>query len=368
MRVVLSLVALTAAASPVAAQADGERSYEGTAGPAPIVLSLAAPDSGNHVSGRYFRRSDRRDIELEGERRGDALSFDAGTEGDRLDLRVHDDALVGTLTTAGKRLPVRLTRVTVAKEVPAEAPADLSLHEKLQLAGLRLEAGAVETIAGRRVRWFREAQSGVRLFRLETGYGSEPTVAINAALAQNQWRDVSASFGCTRVDGGPGMDGAVAGNPWLSDEYVSYRWRAGWDCGHASQHEVTVDGHSFDARTGRELTLDQVLPVGGGPVPPEGSERWYPYRRDVFAPAVTALLRRTHAAEMKPVAPEDDACPYDDPEVWAMPAWQLTREGLWLGARFPRAAGFCDNPEWSVLPWSALQARRTSGKGAGTRF
>ncbi|MFV0624636.1 hypothetical protein ACBY01_11590 [Sphingomonas sp. ac-8] len=350
------MVAIALAASPADAQSGTARSYEGSAGSTQIVLTLEDEGTDEEAWGRYFYRSTRRDIALQGTRSGDSLTLDARFTGDRLQLRRQGDTLVGTLTTGAKRrLPVRLTRVTTAAGVPAEATTDLSLHEKLQLAGLRFEPGATEVIDGKPIRWLSEAKSGVRLFRLAGGYPAQPMAAMNAALARNQWRDVRHSLACTSSDGGAGVIQDVEGKPWLTAEYVSYRVEAAWDCAGAAHPDFGVSGYSFDARSGRELRLDEVLPAGTQPVPAESSDGWYAYRSEVFAPAVVTLLRRTHAAEMKPVDPEGEDCNYSDPEVWSFPSWQLTRDGLWLGASFARVQRVCDNPDWSVIPWSALK-------------
>lgn len=354
MRVVVSAVALLISSSALAGP-EHARSYEGTAGPTRIVLTVEGEDAGE-VWGRYFYQSSRRDIAVQGTRQGEDLVLEARYTGDRLALRTEGSTLVGSLTTAAKRrFPVRLTRVTAAAAVPAAAPAGLSLHERLQLAGLRLEPQARESIDGKPIRWFGEAKSGVRLFRVEGGYSPPALAAMNAALTRNQWREVHQSLGCTGADGRAGLDAGVGGRPWLGARYVSYRWRANWDCAGAAHPDFGVAGYSFDARTGRELSLDAVLPAGAAPAPRQDSDAWYGYRSKVFAPAVVAALGRYHPAEMQP-APADggDDCNYADPDVWAFPAWQLTPKGLWLGASFPRVVRACDNPDWSTLPWSAL--------------
>ncbi|MCC2976157.1 hypothetical protein LK533_05650 [Sphingomonas sp. PL-96] len=357
MRVVPALAVLLTA-SPALAGAEAPRSYAGSAGPTRIVLTLEGDATGEDVWGRYFYQSVRRDIELQGTRRGEVMTLEARYTGDRIELRPEGAALVGTLTTAAKRrLPVRLTRVTAAADLPADVPPDLSLHERLQLAGLRLEPQATEALDGKAIRWFREAKSGVRLFRVQGGYPAPALAAMNAALTRNQWREVSNALGCTNGDGEAGVDGGVDGKPWLGPRYASYRWQASWDCAGAAHPDFAVEGHSFDGRTGREMTLEQVLPVGPAPVTRKAGDRWYSYRSDVFAPAVVKLLQRHHADEMEPVDPEGDECNYADPDVWSFPAWRLTPQGLWLGASFARVMRACDDPDWSVLPWSALAVK-----------
>lgn len=366
------MMAALVVAAPAMAQTprrDAPRSYTGTAGANPIVLTLESEDAAPNASGTrdiwgsYFYAAHRLDIRLQGKRRGDTITLDAMPTDDHLVLRRVGPRLVGTLTTAAhRRFAVSLSPVTQARDVPAAAPADLSLHEKLQLAGLTLAPDGDAVVDGRPIRWLRERLSGVRLFRLGGGYAPGVVRTINAALDQQQWRNVRATLGCTGGDGKPGVEGAVAGKPWLGRDYVSYAWHADWSCAGAAHPDFMTEGHSFDARTGRELTLDAVLPVGAATPPPPDSDGWYRYRSDIFGPAVVRLLQRYHPAQMKPQRARDSAddapdCDYADPGVWSFPAWRLTPDGLWLGASFARVARVCDNPEWAVLPWSALPAR-----------
>lgn len=365
LRIFLFLAALLAAVAPAAAQSDRPRSFEGTVGRSRIVLSLEEEGKGEGAWGSYFYRSSRLDLALEGERRGDVLTLEARATQDRLELREDGGGLVGTLTTATKRrFPVRLARVTAAKDLPADLPPELSLHERLQLSGLTLQPEAVERVDGKPIRWYREPKSGVRLFRLESGYAAQPMAAMNALLAQDQWREVSRWLSCTEIGGEPGVDGGVEGKPWLGRDYVSYGWQTSWSCAGAAHPDFGTAGHSFDAHTGRELKLDAVLRFGPAPIPPEDSDRWYGYRAQTFAPAVVKLLQRYHPQEMQPVDPDGEECDYTDPDVWNFPAWRLTPEGLWLGASFARVMRACDNPGWAVLPWSELSVK-PEGKSGG---
>jgi hypothetical protein len=358
LRVVLTLGALVFVASPASARGEGERSYEGTVGASRIVLTLQDDANGEDAWGSYFYLSSRRDLDLQGERRGGVLTLDARATEDHLELRAQGDGFTGTLTTAAKRrFPVRLARVTTARDLPADLPPELSLHERLQLAGLTLAPEATERVDGKPIQWFRERKTGVRLFRLQGGYAARPMAAINGALTRNQWREVSRWLSCTDIGGEAGVDGGIEGKPWLGRDYVSYSWQASWSCAGAAHPDFGTAGYSFDARTGRELKLDEVLHFGSAPVPSEDSDPWYGYRGRVFAPAVVKLLQRHHPQEMAPVAPDGEECDYADPEVWDFPAWRLTPEGLWLGASFARVMRACDGPEWAVLPWSELSLK-----------
>lgn len=336
--------------------------YEGTAGAAPLVVQLT--DDNGSITGSYFYRRTRLDIALSGQRHGTAMDLTADVTNDKMSLTPSGADLVGFLTTAkGKKLPVNLHPAAAPADVPADLPAKPDLYERLRLAGLKFVPQEAETQNGKTIRWYRESLTGIRLFRLESGYAPLAMAAINHTLAQHQWSTVSDYLQCTGSDGEPGTDNDRSDKPWLGAAYVSYVWHSSWACAGTAHPDFSTEGHSFDARSGRELTLDAVLPEGHGPIPPENDNDsvWLDYRSKVFAPAVAALMKQYHPAEMAPPKNQDD-CDYTDPEVWAFPSWVLTEKGLWLGAIYGRAARACDSPDWAIVPWSALPKTNAVGR------
>ncbi|WP_158266585.1 hypothetical protein [Allosphingosinicella deserti] len=340
---------------PTGASAAPEALYEGVVGGARVVVALT--EDGGEFFGRYFYRASRLDIDLSGKAEGSAITLQSRTTGDQLRLKRIGANLTGVLTTAKARsLPVSLQPAGTPHGLPADVPPGLSLYERWRLAGLRLAPQQAETIDGRTIRWYREPLSGIRLFRLETGYPAPAMAAINRELARNQWQTVSDWFACTGSDGRPGTEIAEADRPWLGADHMSYAWTASWSCAGNAHPDFATVGHSYDMRTGGELHLDDLLRFGSVPVPAEDGDGWYAYRSNSFAPGVVALLKRHHPQQMAPPGEgAEDECDYADPEVWNFPAWVLSDKGLWLGASFPRVQRACDAPEWAIIPWSALR-------------
>lgn len=350
---------LSSNAAFAASDDDGEV-YEGTVGKSAVVVELqtSAPDAW----GRYYYRRYRMDIPFSGKWHGEDLSLKAETTGDTFSLQRSGKSLVGTLVTAeGKRATVKLTRAVDVPATETSGPTPLAHYDRLQLEGLRLVPGATSRHNGRILRSYREPISGIELFRIESGYPADVLARINQQLEQLQWREISASFSCAGYDGKSGMEISEARTPWLSDDYVSFAWFSNWTCAGAAHPDFGTQGHTYETSTGRELTLEDVFPVGSGPIPTEGSDDFYTYRSNVFAPAVVALLRKLYPTEMpdeQEAAQEDsDSCDYGDPDVWNFPSWYLTKDGLYLGAVFARVSRACDEPDWSIIPWHALPAR-----------
>jgi len=348
------LAATVLALAPTAAWAAPEQVYQGTVGTAPVVMTLNEDKA--EVFGQYFYLRSRLDIDLSGSVRGQTLDLESRVTGDKLHLTRSGATLSGTLTTAkARRVTVSLRPAGAPENLPPDLPTKLSAYERWHLTGLQLTAQQAETVNGKTIRWYREPISGIRLFRIESGYAAPALAAVNHALARNQWQDVSAWFACIGYEGGPGTDVAEAQKPWLGANHMSYVWNASWSCASTAHPDFATAGHSFDMRTGRELQLDELLHFGPTPVPAEDSDAWYSYRSKRFAPGVVALLKRYHPEEMaKPAEGDEDGCDYSDPEVWDFPGWALSEKGLWLGATFARVQRACDAPDWSILPWSAL--------------
>ena len=343
---------------PARASAATEAVYQCVVGEARIVIALTEDEG--EIFGHYFYRASRLDIDLSGKSAGETITVQSRTTGDQLLLKRRGANLIGVLTTAkARRLSISLHPAGVPGDLPADLPPTLSAYERWHLAGLRLARQQAETLNGRTIRWYREPLSGIRLFRLEAGYGAPAMAAINRELARNQWQTVSDWFACTGSDGRPGTEIAEANRPWLGADHMSYAWTASWSCAGTAHPDFGTMGHSYDMRTGRELRLDELLRFGTAPIPAEDSDGWYAYRSNVFAPGVVALLKRHHPEEMAPPGDgADDECNYAEPDVWNFPAWVLSDKGLWLGASFPRVQRACDAPEWAIIPWSALSLPR----------
>ncbi len=345
----IAVAVLAFAAAP--AMADETQTYSGTVGTSPVVVYLESNDDG--VSGQYFYNRTGFDIPLTGAWRGDTLTLESRTTEDKLALHRIADGLSGTLTTkAGRRFVVTLSQASAPASNPG-FPEGLTEYQRLRLASLTLTPGEQQTIGGRTIRWYSEARSGTRLFRIESGYPKAVLMRVNAALTQTQWSHIDWWFGCPGWDGGSGVENDTASAPYLGDTIISYRWNASWGCAGTAHPDFGIEGHSYSAGTGAELELDDLLRFGDGDVPAAQTSAWYGYRSETFGPGVVALLERHYPDAMR-VPEDDDGCDYTDADVWNFPAWYATQQGLYLGASFARVMRACDNPEWSVIPWQAL--------------
>lgn len=104
-------------ALPASATAAPETMYEGMVGTARVVLSIE--ENEGEVSGQYFYRTSRLDIDLSGKIAGTTLRLESRTTGDQLVLTRQGANLTGALTTSkGRRLPVSLHPAGVPVGLP----------------------------------------------------------------------------------------------------------------------------------------------------------------------------------------------------------------------------------------------------------
>ncbi len=170
------LAAAVLALVPAAAWAAPDQLYQGSVGTARVVMTLS--EDKVEVSGQYFYLTKRLDIDLSGTVRGQTLDLESRVTGDKVHLTRSGATLSGTLTTAkARRLPVSLRPAGAPDALPADLPPKLSVYERWHLTGLRLTPQQAETINGKTIRWYREPMSGMRLFRIESGYAAPAMAA-----------------------------------------------------------------------------------------------------------------------------------------------------------------------------------------------
>lgn len=248
----------------------------------------------------------------------------------------------------------------IASLMLLHAPMPAAAEDAGAIAEPALIPGELRQVGRFLLRDWREPASGITLFRIETGYPVSILDEINSAL-ERQHRDRVAEWkDCKGYAGGSGVDISEESSVHLSEDYVSYAWFSSWSCAGAAHPDFGTQGFTFDARTGRELTLEDVLYLGGPPALKPETSSFYDYRSNVFAPQIIALFKRLYPADMAGAEgeAEEDRCDYADPSVWDYASWYLTEKGLYLGAHFARAQRPCDEPDWSFVPWEELSRRQ----------
>ncbi len=339
--------------------------WQGTIGTLPVVVRIDPSTEG--FDDQYFYRRHRRGIDLQLARgNGGTLTikerppnWNAEAAEWTLSAPSNDGRLRGEWRQGDKRLPIVLKRLDPNSLPPSDDPGLAQMrrddpYNYLRFVGLALKAGKEQTVGGYRLRWWRDPESGIELFRVVSGYPQAQLVGVNRALSRRHWQEIVASLDCRSAD--MSDYSTITTLRHIGRNALSVSLRADYFCGGA--HPEFSDGPlNLDPRTGRELTLEDVLWLGKGalPDPKTDGEIWRNYRTEVFAPWVLERMRALYpkevAGEIENKDEEDPGCSYDSAEYWNFASWHIRPEGVYVGAMFPRVGRMCDDPPWSVLPW-----------------
>jgi len=361
MQAALLAVSSLAAAANATEQADV---FKGTIGQAAVVMSLDASDA----QGVYFYEKYKHDINVRGRVKDHAYVLKEGVydeldNGNRILLHRDGTHLTGTYTTAkGKALSVALTLVPPGS-VPEPRP-ELNLeadegdrlnaggdYHRLRLTGMQLLPQKPQTVGGRyTIQWYLEPHSGERLFRLVKGWPQPVMDTINVKLEASQFLAAAADLACA----GDGATPTDIRLELVNDRFLSFQGASSWSCEGAAHPGAGVAGTTFDTRTGKQLTLEDLWWLGKGQKPKHDSDAFYDYRREVFGPAVVHLLTQRHPQDMREPANSDD-CDYGDPGVWEIVQYWLTDKGLQLQPSFGHAQQDCEGVDWAVIPYKVLK-------------
>ncbi len=334
----------------------------GTVGKYPVVMQLDT--DGNSLSGDYFYEKHKQGIPLHGSLEQQTYTLKSGVfdmdgaKTDQFALSKIDGGFRGSFKTdQGPVLPVELHVVdpgSVADPRPDLQLKTRSAYEKLQLTGLKFVDGKKETVDGKyQIQWFKESLSGISMFHVIGGYSESAMAGINRIIDRDFYGSVSGYFGCASSDGGSGTESMRVASHYLSERFVSYSISSSWDCAGAAHPDFATSGTIIDARSGQELGPEDLYWLGSGAKPAADSDALRSYREQVFAPAVVKLFQRLYPQQMTKQG--DDGCDFTDPGVWDGGPWYLTAKGLYVGAYFARVERSCDDPDWSIIPYSVLK-------------
>lgn len=369
------IVVLVCSTFPTVLWADsGKQTYTGMLGKMPIVLEVSADGS----EGRYFYQKYRKDLVLSGTKEGETLVLEEGDQryGEykpfpTIRLQPESNGFSGEwVSPKGKVLKIQLQPANLPP-VPAETlPYLVRLHDKapyeyLRLQGMKLIQGKTETFMGYTLQWWREPQSNAELFEVISGYSAEERQQINQQLMGRLWREVEGYYGCF-ANYADAYYSQISQPLWMTPSVMSVRVSTEYFCGGAYPDQIN-DSINFDTKTGKSLTLEDVLWVGQGkPLhyeedydvynsSSESSTAYSDYRNKELAPWLVAQLLKLYPTEMTTTPEGENDCGYNDDYPWHYPRWYFTEKGIKLEPSFPHVAAVCQNIGWGVLPYKLVK-------------
>ena len=343
---------------------DGRHVFTGTLGKMPMVVELNTTQQ-DEVTGRYFYEKYHRDLELSGSLQDSTLNLVEGNNryGDdkplpTLKLKSTDNGWQGEWQNPkGKKLPVQLTEAKLPAPTATTLPFIATLpkddpYEYLRLQGLKLKPEKKENFMGYDLQWWTEPESKISLFSVESGYTKEEQQRINNHLLGRLWTEVISYHACMLQGGENAEQWQSVAPTFLSPDVVSLNINTGYDCGGAHP-DVGNSPINLNAHTGEAIKLEDVLGVGReGSSTGDGKDS----QSDVFVQWLIKQFTSLYPNEMKkPAEGDEDSCDYTDENVWVVSDWYFTAKGIYLGPYFPRVQRGCDEPEWTILPYSVVK-------------
>lgn len=323
----------------------------------PILMAIDTSDRAT-LNAVYFYKKTKQDIELTGSiSKSGSIELSSDDTGDKFSMTKKGNVLQGTFTSAkGVKLPVALKVIkdSLNKSASAKTSDPSEILEAYKFADVKLLPGKLETIDKKFViQWYTEATSKITTFKILKGYPETVIQKANEIIEGDFYGNLSSYFSCAGEGFFSGYDMNIS-SYFLNENFISYCIVGNWSCKGAAHPDFGENGTTIDARTGKELNLEDMFWLGNGAKPKEDSQAWDDYRDKVFAPGIVELFKRLYPTEMKKPTSDED-CDYTDSQVWRFANFYLTKKGLYLGAFFARVQRSCDSPEWSIIPYAELK-------------
>lgn len=334
-------------------------SFSGTIGKYPIYIEFTT--EGSKVEGYYFYKNKLIDISFSGTYKAGVIAVKT-TDGfgevvenpEIFKFKWPNKAPVGTWTNKGKSSELKLLPLT-AKETGSpkctnpylvKGRENLGQMTKVKLGLFKLKAdGEPQLIQGVKIRHFTEVNTGIGLFRVDSGLVAEKLRDANLYLEYLQLSEFLGSLECASYSNYGFNFGSdynfSASVGFVSNDFFCFSVFNTFYCGGAHPDETNY-GVNFNLETHKQVESEDYL---------------IPGKEKAFNERVYAYLSKENAGYFESGTPEDEMeCEYNNPELWTTDCnFTFTADGLELHPSFPHYKAPCLQPEWSVIPYSELK-------------
>lgn len=334
------------------------RSYSGTIGKYPIYLQIKVKDG--KASGYYFYKNKLIDISLSGTYQGGLVTLkatdefgNAVTDPETLTFKWSNKILSGTWLQKGKSLPLKLSPLS-AKET--SSPKCLNTHlkksnpitndlTKVKIGLFKLkEVDSTRTINGIKIRFFKELNTEIELFRIDSGMTATKQKDANSYLEYLHLSEFLESLECASYSSYGSDFGYGIGDLTLSNDLICFSVFKTYYCGGAHPDEENY-GINYDLNTQTKVHSSDYLMAANTTVFEERVYRYLTQRAPEYF---------NQSNESDSSNPDMD-CAYSRKELWTTDCeFVFTANGIKLLPSFAHYAAFCLEPEWAVIPYSEI--------------
>lgn len=333
-------------------------SFSGTIGKYPVYLQMSI--EGNTVNGYYFYKNKLIDLPLSGTYKSGMITLKSSdefggdiSEPETFKFKWPNKVLTGTWSQKGKSLPLKLIPLT-AKETNSPKCSNAHLVKsqpvkndliKVKIGHFKLkQIDSVRTINGIKVRYFKELNTGVELFRIDSGMTVNKQKDANSYLEYLQISEFLESLSCSSYStyGADYNYGLTSIS--LSNDFMCFSVFKTYFCGGAHPNEDNY-AINYDLNSKEKISSSDYLL----------RDKEADYEERIYSYLAKAEPEYFDEANSSGSADVYIDCNYYQKELWNDCDFVFTPEGIKLLPSFAHFAAICLEPEWAVIPYSEVK-------------
>lgn len=325
-------------------------SLEGTIGNREIIMEIV--DIDGYYNGRYSFRDEKKSNYLEVEY--DSITFTFNLLRYNLDTKnrelieqilITEDSLNNwsgeQKTPDGKVREVFLRPIKVIESEPHALKSDikknLTPYNYSLLRDITYESTSTQKFKnGVKIEWLTETRSKIKLFRFVKGFPDTTLVKINNYLEKLFIKDILNAYNYQHYETEIHIS-LVTPNILSMVEAIKSNISN-------TRETSNVMYLTLDLKTLNKLNIEDLIWLGEGETPRNGSKEYFIYRREVFAREIGNYLNGTYSKEIN-----NSKCSYSNEKMFRFPEFYLTKKGMVLMLNDYKLSEKCKKQTWAVL-------------------
>ncbi|MEL0454857.1 hypothetical protein WJN01_01355 [Flavobacteriaceae bacterium SZ-1-7] len=342
--------------TPVTALAHKEKVYslEGTIGNREIIMEIL--DIDGYYSGRYSFRDEKKSNYLEVEY--DSITFCFNLLRYNLDTKNRDllEHIVITedslnnwsgeqRTPDGKIHKVFLHPIKIIQSEPhaiknETTREELSPYDYSLLSDIKYESTSIQKFKnGIKMEWLTETGSQIKLFRIIEGFSDSTMVKINNYLERFFINDILNGYSYKYYE-------TKINISYVTPNIISMVESIKSDISNTRANTSTTY-LTLDLKTLKKLSLEDLLWLGEGKTPRNGSKEYFTYRREVFGKKIEKYINDSYSKEIN-----NSECSYSNEKIFQFPDFYLSKKGIVLMFNYYKLSNECKKQTWAVLRYN----------------
>lgn len=233
------------------------------------------------------------------------------------------------------------SRLTTVKELKKHEPYQYVLTSEISFK-------VVNTVCYEKNICFQvlhDELSDTYLFKMISGTNESSLVKINKTIDSLTFDAISMSLMPSSI----GSFNANTSISYVNQSLIVLNTYADYDGG--AHPDFSYTNYTIDIQNGEIIPAQKLLYFGEGSAPNSYSTAWNDYEENILIPSLENLFKQMNIDSLS-----IDECDYfSDYSNWNLNSWYPTKEGICLGAFFPRSNRACDNPCFTVLPYNLIR-------------